>query len=116
MSSTIPVRAVLMASEITAGSTGFNRLVFKVDGGRNGMAQVTVLISQDAHRKLTQQMARARFHRVEPAQLLRNWALWEIGARFQEQGTIPATLTITASDLDEFGAYASDLARSMQLG
>jgi hypothetical protein len=60
MSSTIPIRAVLMSSEIMNGGSGFHRLVFKVDGGRAGMTSVTVMISQDAHRKLLQQMVRAR--------------------------------------------------------
>ena len=105
-----------MASEMKTGTTGFNRLVFKVDGGRNGMSQVTVMISQDAHRKLQQQMLRARYARIEPEQLIRAWARWEIGLRTAEQGFVPATITITASDLDDFGAYASDLARTMQLG
>lgn len=116
MSKTVPVRAVLMSAELKSGSTGFNRLVFKVDGGRNGMAQVTVLISQDAHRKLTQQLVRARIGRTQPGALLKAWALWELGNRIEEHGLVPATLTITASDLDDFGAYASDLAHSMHLG
>lgn len=116
MSKTVPIRAVLMASDIKTGSTGFNRLVFRVDGGRNGMSQVTVMISQDAYRKLSQQMARARFQRVEPVQLMKTWARWEISMRLEDQGLIPSTITITASDLDDFGAYASDLGHTMQLG
>ena len=116
MNRATPLRAVLMSSEIRTGSSGFNRLVFKVDGCRNGMSQVTVMISQDAYRKLAQQLARARFHRIEPEQLIRAWARWEIGLRLAEHGLIPATITITASDLDDFGAYASDLARTLRSG
>lgn len=116
MSKTLPIRAVLMSSDIKSESTGFNRLVFRVDGGRHGMVQCAVMISQDAYRKLSQQMARARVQRVEAVQLMKTWARWEISLRLEEHGLIPATITITASDLDDYGAYASNLARAMQLG
>ena len=116
MSSTVPIRAVLMSSEIMSGGTGFHRLVFKVDGGRSGMSSVTVMISQDAHRKLVQQMSRARFQAVEKAQLLKTWARWEIALRYNEKGVLPGTVTITARDIDDFGAYASDLGRTLQVG
>ena len=116
MSSAPPVRAVLMSSEIMTGGTGFHRLVFKVDGGRMGMANVTVMISQDAHRKLAAQMARARIGQVEKLELLKTWARWEIALRYNELGTIPLTVTITARDVDDFGAYASDLGRTLQVG
>lgn len=110
MSQVAPVRAVLMSSEIQSGGTGFHRLVFKVDGGRTGMTNVTVMISQDAHRKLVAQLIRARIQPTERTQLLKHWARWAIGLRQDEVGVIPATITITASDIDDFGAYASDLA------
>jgi hypothetical protein len=116
MDSTIPVRAVLMSSEIMNGGTGFHRLVFKVDGGRSGMSNVTVLISQDAHRKIAQQMSRARFPVVEKTVLLKIWARWEIALRWQAQGALPGTVTITARDIDDLGAYASDLGRTLQVG
>lgn len=116
MSSTVPIRAVLMSSEIMNGNTGFHRLVFKVDGGRTGMASVTVMISQDAHRKLVQQMSRARFQIIEKTTLLKTWARWEIALRYNESGTLPGTVTITARDIDDFGAYASDLGRTLQVG
>lgn len=116
MSSTPPIRAVLMASEIMTGGTGFHRLVFKVDGGRMGMSNVTVMISQDAHRKLAAQMARARIVQVEKASLLKIWARWEIALRYNESGVIPLTVTITARDVDDFGAYATDLGRALQAG
>ena len=116
MSNTIPIRAVLMSSEIMNGGSGFHRMVFKVDGGRAGMSSVTVLISQDAHRKLVQQMSRARFQVVEKAALLKMWARWEIALRFNDTGVLPGTVTITARDIDDFGAYASDLGRTLQVG
>jgi len=116
MASTIPIRAVLMSSEIMNGGTGFHRLVFKVDGGRAGMTTVTVLISQDAHRKLVQQMTRARFAPVEKATLLKTWARWELAMRLEENGMLPPTVTITSRDIDDFGAYASDLGRTLQVG
>lgn len=116
MSNLVPIRAVLMAAEIRDGGTGFHRLVFKVDGGRTGMFSTTVLISQDACRKLTAQMQRAKVHRLDRASLLKNWARWEIAQRMDESGGMPETVTITASDLDDYGAYAMDLARSLAVG
>jgi hypothetical protein len=103
-----------MSAEIMNGGTGFHRLVFKVDGGRLGMSSVTVLISQDAHRKLVQQMSRARFPIVEKTVLLRTWARWEIALRLDETGVVPGTVTITARDIDDFGAYATDFGRTLQ--
>lgn len=116
MSSTAPIRAVLMSSEIMTGGTGFHRLVFKVDGGRLGMANVTVMISQDAHRKLAAQLTRARIAHVEKPELLKTWARWEIALRYNELGMMPLNVTITARDVDDFGAYASDLGRTLQAG
>lgn len=111
---TTPIRAVLMSAEIRENSNGFHKLVFKVDGGRNGMSNVTVMISQDAQRKLTTQLQRARVSTGDKRQLLKSWARWELGQRVEDAGTLPATLTITASDLDDFGAYAVDFGRSLQ--
>ncbi|MBI2765263.1 MAG: hypothetical protein HYX53_05035 [Chloroflexi bacterium] len=116
MSSTIPVRAVLMSSDIKSGAAGFHRLVYKVDGGRSGMVMVAVMISQDAHRKLAAQLTRARLQPVEKSQLLKTWARWEIAMRLEYHGVIPQNITITASDVDDFGAYATDLARTLGVG
>lgn len=110
------LRTVLMSADIKTAGSGFHRLVFKVDrGGRAGISQVTVLISQDAHRKLASQMARARLRPVEPVLLLKTWARWEIAQRVELHGIAPASVTITASDLDDFGAYATDLGRTLQV-
>ncbi len=114
MSNTIPIRSVLMSAEIMNGGSGFHRLVFKVDGGRAGMSSVTVMISQDAHRKLVQQMIRARFQVVEKDSLLKTWARWEIALRYGDSGILPGTVTITARDIDDFGAYATDFGRTLQ--
>lgn len=114
MTHTAPIRAVLMASDIRAGGSGFHRLTYKVDGGRAGMTNVTVLISQDAQRKLATQMARARLQPIEKTALLKFWARWAIALRLDEVGLIPATITITSSDVDDFGAYATDLGRALQ--
>lgn len=113
MSSTIPVRAVLMSSDIKNGGTGFHRLQFRVDGGRTGMSNVTVLISLDAQRKLSAQLTRARVSPPDKSELLKTWARWEIAMRLEDHGIIPGTITITASDLDDFGAYAVDLSRHL---
>ena len=114
MNRTTPLRAVLMSADIKTGGSGFHCLVFKVDGGRGLMPQVTVLISQDAHRKLVAQMARARLQPVETELLLKTWSRWEIAQRIQALGITPNSVTITASDLDDFGAYATDLARTLK--
>lgn len=116
MANATPIRAVLMSSEIMSAGTGFHRFVFKVDGGRSGMSNVTVMISRDAHRKLVQQMARARLAPVDKGALLKIWACWEIGLRLDEQGVLPAAVTITARDIDDFGAYAVALGRTLQAG
>lgn len=107
-------RAVLMAADIREGANGFHRLQFKVEGGRNRMTEVTVLISQDAHRKLANQLARARVHQFDKSALLKSWARWEISSRLRDYGAVPATITITASDLDDFGAYAIDFAQTLK--
>ncbi len=114
MSSTIPVRTVLMSADIKNGGTGFHRLEYKVDHGRGRMSMVTVLISQDAHRKLASQLTRARLPVIEKSQLLKTWARWVIAMRLEDDGILPRTLTITASDLDDFGAYAVDLGRHLR--
>jgi hypothetical protein len=114
MNRTTPLRAVLMSADIKPGGSGFHHLVFKVDGGRGAMPQVTVLISQDAHRKLVAQLARARLQPIETVLLLKTWARWEIAQRMQTNGITPQSVTITASDLDDFGAYATDLARTIK--
>ncbi len=106
-----PIRTVLMAADVKAGGAGFHRLVFKVERGRGSMSQVTVLISQDAHRKLVSQLNRIRLRPGDTLGLLKTWARWELEHRVQELGLVPASLTITASDLDDVGAYAMDLGR-----
>ena len=58
----------------------------------------------------------ARIGQVEKLELLKTWARWEIALRYNELGTIPLTVTITARDVDDFGAYASDLGRTLQVG
>ena len=91
---------------------GFNQLVFRVGTTRTSIETVTVLISNDAWRKLSAQLLRARMPKVERDQMLKRWAKWEIEAH-AEQGPLPGTLTITASDLDEYGAYATDFGRTL---
>lgn len=108
------LRTVLMSADIKQGGTGFHRLVLKVERGRGNMSRVTVLISQDAHRKLTAQLARAHVRPAETLELLKTWANWELEHRVEEFGDAPASLTITASDLDDFGAYALDLGRALR--
>lgn len=107
------LRAVLMSAAIMNGSPGFHKLAFRVDAGRGRIENVTVLVSTDAERKLVSQLTRARLPRPEGARLLQAWARWEMSLRFRETGLIPATITITATDLDDFGAYATNLGQSL---
>jgi hypothetical protein len=102
-----------MAADIRDGGSGFHRLKFKVEGGRLQMWECTVLISLDAHRKLIEQLSRARVHLWDKQILLKTWSRWEITNRLHEHGALPQTITITASDIDDFGAYTSDLARAL---
>lgn len=116
MSRDIPIRTVLMSADIKTGGTGFHRLVFKVERGRGSMSQVTVLISQDAHRKLSFQLSRIRLRPGDTLALLKTWARWELEHRIGELGVVPSSLTITASDLDDLGAYAQDFGRLLRAG
>lgn len=116
MNRTTPLRTMLMSADIKTSGPGFHCLVFRVDCGQSSMSQVTVLISQDAHRKLASQMARARLRPVDSMTLLKTWARWEIRERMEEFGIPPASVTITASDLDDFGAYATALGRAINAG
>ena len=108
------LRAVLMAAEVMKGAPGFHRLAFRVDAGRGSVEDVTVLISTDAERKLVGQLTRARLPRLDNGRLLQAWARWDMALRFRETGSLPRTITITATDLDELGAYANDLGRSLR--
>ena len=114
MSANAPLRSVLMAADIKADGSGFHRILYKVDDGNGSMLQVTVLISQDAFRKLQSQLSRGKFRAIDRQQLIKKWALFEILLRFEDQGVLPGTITITARDIDELGAYSSDLGRRIQ--
>jgi|SRR5688572_3131665 hypothetical protein len=109
--STNTVRSVLMAADIRDDGTGFHRVMYKIEDGHGVMSSVTVLISQDAFRKAQSQLSRARFRAVDRAVLVKKWALFEITLRLEDTDLIPSTITITARDLDDLGAYASDLGR-----
>src|SRR5690606_21005867 len=99
MSTRTPLRGVLMAADILADGAGFHRLIYKMDTGRGQMSNVTVLISQDAVRKMQAQLARARFPAVDRPLLVKKWALFEITLRYEVDGLLPGTVTITARDL-----------------
>ena len=89
MTREIPIRTVMMSADIKSGGHGFHRLVFKVERDRGTMSQVQVLISQDAHRKLSSQLARARMRPGDTLTLLKTWARWELQQRVQDQGSVP---------------------------
>ena len=103
-----------MSADIKTDGTGFHRLTFKVEGGRAGMSSVTVNISQDAHRKIALQMSRARQPHYQREVLLKVWARWAISLRLEDMGVIPATVTVTASDIDDFGGYANALGEALK--
>ena len=106
---TTPVRAVLMALQIERSDNGFHRVLYKVDGGRAGTLDVNVLISRDAQRKVTTQLNRGGTRRIDTERLVKTWARWAIAHRLDEGDQLPKTITITASDVDEYGAYAASL-------
>lgn len=107
MNQAAPVRCLLMSAEYNNGTTGFHRLSFRVDQGRGrSIGDVAVMISVDAVRKLSTQLARARLPRIDRDRLLLTWARWEIQLHLEDTGAVPKTITIIASDLDDFGAYA----------
>jgi hypothetical protein len=104
-----------MAAELQNGRSGYHRFLFRVDGGRAGMFNVAVQISEDAYRKLVGQLARARIHPLEKVAMLKHWARWEIARRLEEEGTVPGTITIAVYDVDDSGAYATALGRTLSL-
>ncbi len=107
MSKTVQLRCLLMSAEYNNGTTGFHKIAYKVDQGRGqNIGTVSVMISVDAVRKLSAQLLRARLPRIDRDRLLLSWAKWEIQLHMEDHGTLPKTITVTASDLDDFGAYA----------
>lgn len=114
MSSKTSAAPILMAANIRDSGNGFHSLRFRVEGGRSRMTEVVVLISQDAHRKLLSQAGTAHRHFSDKSTLLKAWANWEISQRTAELGMTPSNITITSSDLDEFGAYTAALVRSLE--
>ena len=104
-----------MSSDIKNGRAWFGRVVIKVEAGRMGAAHVTKMSSQHDDLKIAGQMVRSSMKLPKKTLLLKTWARWEIAMRLEEQGIIPQTITITASDVDDFGAYASDLGRTLQI-
>ncbi len=113
MASVAGVRAVLLSAELQPGRTGYHRLRLRIGGGRMETTDVVVQISEDAYRKVTGQLARARFHPEEKRSFLKRWAQWEIARRLEEGGGLPSTITVTAYDVDDLGAYALDLGYSL---
>ncbi len=106
--STPAIRAVLMAYAPESSDNGFHRITYKVEEGRSQMTTVAVMISRDAQRKLGSHLSRAGA-RTSSEKLLKAWARWAISNRLDETGSLPATITITGSDIDDTGAYASGL-------
>ena len=113
MKRSIPLRAVLMSLNIEESGKGFHRVTYKVDGGRNGAHRVTVMISADAYRKLATQLSRLGVSRVEASSLVQEWAKWAVAERVDLGAEIPDTMTITASDVDDLGAYAAGFASAI---
>lgn len=109
----VPLRAVLMALNIEESGKGFHRVTYKLDGGRNGAHRVTVMISADAYRKLVSQLSRLGVSRVNVSTLVQEWAKWAVAERIDDGGEVPDTMTITASDVDDLGAYAAGFASAI---
>jgi len=109
----IPLRAVLMSLSIEESGKGFHRVSYKIDGGRSGAHRITVMISADAYRKLAGQLTRLGVNRVSVSPLIQEWAKWAVVQRLSETGELPETMTITASDVDDLGAYAAGFASAL---
>lgn len=108
---------LLMTTDLLAeDAPGFHRIVFRLDGGGRSIGLVTVQISRDALRKLRRQIARVTHVRPDDAALLKGWAKWALIQRIESRQPFQPLLTITASDVDEFGSYASEIRRGLRAG
>jgi len=115
MASNDRLNVVLMSADLRPGDApGFHRILFRIETGRRPLGLVAVQISQDAFRKLRSQMMRLANARPDEAALLKGWARWALVQRI-ESGQAPQPLiTITASDVDDFGTYASEIRRILK--
>ncbi|HEY5475623.1 MAG TPA: hypothetical protein VIK11_02810 [Tepidiformaceae bacterium] len=105
----------LMTTDLRVGDApGFHRIVFRIESDRRPIGQVTVQISQDAFRKLRSQILRLTNARPDDASLLRGWAKWALAARLESGQPPQPLITVTASDIDDFGTCASEVRRTLR--
>jgi hypothetical protein len=117
MKNSPPIRAILISTDLRdAAGHGFHRFVFRIEAGSRAVGNVTVQISQDAFEKLTRQLARDSGARADGLTVLRTWAHTELMGRMRDPQNIAPLITITASDVDDFGGYATELGRSLKVG
>jgi hypothetical protein len=111
------LNVVLMRTDLRPGDApGFHRIAFRIESGTRPLGLVTVQISQDAFRKLRSQMLRLSNMRPDEAALLTGWARWALVQRIESGQPPQPIVTITASDVDDFGSYASEIRRALRAG
>lgn len=112
-----PIRAVLISTDLRgAAGYGFHRFVFRLEGGGRPLGNVTVQISQDAFEKVTRQLSNGTNARADGLTVLRTWAQTELTLRLRDPRNIAPLITITATDVDDLGGYASELGRNLKVG
>ena len=111
------LNVILMRTDIRPGEApGFHRITFRIENGGRSLGLVTVQISQDAFRKLRSQIMRIASGRRDESALLTGWAKWALVQRIESGQTLQPLLTITASDIDDYGTYASEIRRTLRAG
>ncbi len=102
-----------MSLRLETAERGFHTLSFRIAGSRTESTTVEVMISRDAQRKLIGQFREVRVRLMPDRTLITEWGIWVVNDRLKRTGSVPVTLAVVASDLDEFGAYAQNLLKAM---
>lgn len=102
-----------MSLRLETEERGFHTLSFRVAGGNADPSTVEVMISRDAQRKLHGQFRSVRVRSMPDRTLITEWGIWVVNERLDRTGSVPDTLAVVASDLDEYGAYAQHLLKAM---
>jgi hypothetical protein len=102
-----------MSLRLETEERGFHTLSFRIAGGRTDVTTVEVMVSRDAQRKLVGQFRAQRVRPMPDRTLITEWGIWIVNDRLDRSGSVPATLAVVASDIDEYGAYTQNLLKAM---
>jgi len=102
-----------MSLRLETEERGFHILSFRIAGGVTDATTVEVMISRDAQRKLIGQFRSIKVRTMLDRTLITEWGIWVVNDRLERTGSVPVTVAVVASDLDEFGAYAQNLLKGM---